>query len=334
MPSEHPDAVTRRTALHAALAAGGAALAASAPAAEPKADARRASPKRYDMKKSINLWAFPYPQKMTLRECLQLAKDAGFDGIELNYDLDNDLSPKAGTKEFTAIRKAAQEIGIAVSGLCSFLFWPYSFTSNDAATRQRGLELAGKMLQAAHDLGTENLLVVPGAVHIPWIKDHDPVPNDVCDARAREAVAKLVPTAEKLGVYLNIENIFFNGYLMTPAEMNAFVDGFKSKHVRVHFDTGNIMLFQFPEHWIPILGPRIKNTHFKEFTKKGTDHSLETFRPLLDGTTDWPAVMEALDKVGYRGYLTFEYFHPYAHYPEALVYHTSDALDRMLGRKG
>ena len=53
----------------------------------------------------------------------------------------------------------------------------------------------------------------------------------------------------------------------------TFVDGFESKHVRVHFDTGNIMLFQFPEHWIPILGPRIKNVHFKEFSKKGTDHS-------------------------------------------------------------
>ena len=38
------------------------------------------------------------------------------------------------------------------------------------------------MMHAAHELGTENLLVVPGAVHIPWLKDHDPVPNDVCAA--------------------------------------------------------------------------------------------------------------------------------------------------------
>ncbi len=103
--------------------------------------------------------------------------------------------------------------------------------------------------------------------------------------------------------------------------------------MRVHFDTGNIMLFQFPEHWIPLLGKRIKNMHFKEFTKKGTDHSLESFRPLLDGTTNWPAVMEALEAIGYRGYCTFEYFHPYPHYPEALIYQTSDSLDRMLGRK-
>ena len=50
------------------------------------------------MKKSINLWAFPYPERMNLRECLQLAKNAGFDGIELNYDLDNDLSPRAGPR--------------------------------------------------------------------------------------------------------------------------------------------------------------------------------------------------------------------------------------------
>jgi hexulose-6-phosphate isomerase len=270
---------------------------------------------------------------MTLKECLQLAKDAGFDGIELNYDLDNDLSPGSGTKEYQALRKTAEDIGIAISGLCSFLYWPYSLTSNDAARRARGLELADLMMQAAHDLGTENLLVVPGAVHIPWLPDHDPVPADVCDRRARAAIAKLVPRAEKLGVSINIENIFFNGYLLSPADMNAFVDGFKSKHVCVHFDTGNIMLFQFPEDWVRLLGKRIRNVHLKEFSKKGTDHSLESFRTLLDGTTNWPAVLQALDQVGYRGYLTFEYFHPFPHYPEALIYHTSDALDRILGRK-
>jgi hexulose-6-phosphate isomerase len=156
----------------------------------------------------------------------------------------------------------------------------------------------------------------------------------VCDKRAKEAIRKLIPQAEKLKVYLNIENIFFNGYLMTPFEMNDFVDSFKSDRVRVHFDTGNIMMYQFPEHWITQLGARTKNVHLKEFTKKGTDVSLEAFRPLLDGTTNWPAVLEAFDSTGYKGYLTFEYFHPYLHYPEALVYQTADSLDRMLGIKG
>jgi hexulose-6-phosphate isomerase len=326
--------VSRRAAIKTTLAAAGAAalFEPGSARAQERPDPRRASPKRYAMRKSINLWAFPYPDRMNLEECLQLARDAGFDGIELNYDLENDLSPKSGTAEYEAIRRMADRIGIAISGLCSFLFWPYPLTSNDPMKRERGVELAGKMAQAAHDLGVENLLVVPGAVHIPWRNDHEPVPNDVCDRRAKEAIGRLAPQAEKLKVSLNMENIFFNGYLMTPMEMNAFVDGFGSEWVKVHYDTGNISMFQHAEHWIPIMGQRIKNIHFKEFTKKGTDYSLETFRPLLDGTTHWPAVMEELDRAGYRGYVTFEYFHPYLHYPEALIYQTSDSLDRMLGR--
>src|SRR5258706_407722 len=76
---------SRRDALKSTLAAGAAALVGGAAAADApgRPDLRRAAPKRYAMKKSINLWAFPYPDRMNLRECLQLAKDAGFDGIEL-----------------------------------------------------------------------------------------------------------------------------------------------------------------------------------------------------------------------------------------------------------
>ena len=137
--SPSPSGLTRRTVISSALAAAGGAIAfpnsAVGAAQQTEPDERRAATKRYDMKKSINLWAFPYPDRMNLRECLQLAKDAGFDGVELNYDLENDLSPKSGTSEYHAIRRMADDIGIAISGLCSFLFWPYPLTSNDPAER-------------------------------------------------------------------------------------------------------------------------------------------------------------------------------------------------------
>src|SRR4051812_26432138 len=203
MPAPTPP-LDRRELLAMSAALGGAFVAG---AGQPAADAAGSPPakKKYAMKKSINQWAFPYPEKMNLEQCLRLAKDAGFDGIELNYDLDNDLSPKNGPKEYAAIRRTAEKIGIAISGVCSFLFWPYPLTSNDPAKRARGLELAAKIAEAASDLGTENVLVVPGAVHIPWRTDHEPVPNDVCDRRAKEAIKSLIPAAEKLKVFLNIE---------------------------------------------------------------------------------------------------------------------------------
>ncbi|HZN35310.1 MAG TPA: sugar phosphate isomerase/epimerase family protein [Pirellulaceae bacterium] len=289
--------------------------------------------KKYAMQKSINLWALPYPQKMTLKECLQLCKDAGFDGVELNYALEGDLSPQtseAGIKEIGAM---AEKIGIKISGVCSFLFWPYAFTHEDPERRKKGVELAGEMIRAARLLDTENLLVVPGSVYAPWIPEEPPVPHDVALQRATAAVKSLIPEAAKHQVYLNMENIFANGFLHSPQEMNAFVDGFANDRVKVHFDTGNIMQYHFPEHWIPILGKRIQNIHLKEYSKKLHEFNLNAFRLLLDGTTNWPAVLAALEAAGYRGYLTFEYFNPFPHWPEAIVYHTSDALDRMLGRK-
>lgn len=85
-------AVSRRDLLSLSLAAtalatgGGASLAAAPNVAQATTelaagDDRRASQKRYKMRKSINLWAFPYPQRMSLEECLRLAKRAGFDAI-------------------------------------------------------------------------------------------------------------------------------------------------------------------------------------------------------------------------------------------------------------
>src|SRR4051794_35280381 len=83
------DAMSRRAMLKSGLAAGAmlAAGGAVTSAAPPNAEQPLPAPlpgilpmrtKPYEMKKSINLWAFPYPQKFTLRQCMQLAKDAGF----------------------------------------------------------------------------------------------------------------------------------------------------------------------------------------------------------------------------------------------------------------
>ena len=342
--SRHPNTprggnLTRRELAAYTAAFGTAFLSAQGLAANEEAAERAPSaasghaPKRYPMLKSINLWGFPYPDKWTLQECLELAKDAGFDGVELNFALEGEFSAESSTQEIQEIRRLAERIGIAVSGVCSFLYWPYSLTHDDPERRQRGLELAQQMIEAARLLGTPNLLTIAGAVYVPWLEDQPPVPNDVCEQRSREAMRKLIPVAKQAGVSLNIENIFANGYLYSPQEMVSYVDSFGSDQLGVHFDTGNIMQYQFPEHWIPILGKRIRNVHLKEWDKRTQEFNLHTFRTLLDGTTNWPAVIEAFDQIGYRGYLTFEYFHPHAHYPEALIYQTSDALDRMLGRQ-
>ena len=107
-PSSSP--LSRRAALKATLAGVGLTAAAFEPVhAVPAPDVRRGSPKRYDMLKSINLWAFPYPERMSLRECLQLAKDAGFDGRTL-WKTSPAITTTSGCRAMTlstAVRKTA-----------------------------------------------------------------------------------------------------------------------------------------------------------------------------------------------------------------------------------
>jgi hypothetical protein len=234
--------ISRRTAIGSTLLAGAAFLAAHPLIAQESRGAAASVPrKRCDMKRSINLWAFPYPQKMTLLECLQLAKDAVFDGIELNYDLESDLSPKAG--EFHQIRSAADRIGIAISGVCSFLFWPFPLTSNDPAKRARGPrtrgphgacrtrfrsgEPAGRTRSGAYSVAGRSRTRAERRLRSPR-------PRGRRDPRE---------TAETLKVSLNIENIFFNAYICLYAPRTR-----KTKHIeeRKSINVAGLSPFQSP----------------------------------------------------------------------------------------
>ena len=52
--------------------------------------------------------------------------------------LDGDLSPEAGESDIRDIGKMARKIGLEISGVCSFLFWPYSLTHEDPKRREAG----------------------------------------------------------------------------------------------------------------------------------------------------------------------------------------------------
>ena len=72
------------------------------------------------------------------------------------------------------------------------------------------------MTQAAHDSGNRK----PAGrsrrrLHAVASTTSTRCPTTSAISGAREAIGKLVADAEKLRVHLNIENIFFNGYLMS-----------------------------------------------------------------------------------------------------------------------
>ena len=71
-------------------------------------------------------------------------------------------------------------------------------------------------------------------------------------------------------------------FLVSPRDMREFVDQFPRKTVGVHFDTGNILQWGYPEDWILTLGSRIRRIHFKDF-KLAKGGKQGQFVPLLEG---------------------------------------------------
>jgi len=285
------------------------------------------------MKKSINYWSFPEElangSKMSLKDCMKLAKKAGFEAIELAIGEKGELSLDSTRENAEKIVQMARGVGIELSSLATGLFWDYSLTSSNDEVRGKAKEIVKKMLELSSYLGVDTILVVPGAVDVFFKPETEIVSYDLAYERSFESLKECIPTAERYKVNIGIENVW-NKFLLSPLEMRDFIDKLGSDYLGAYFDVGNALLAGYPEHWIKILGKRIKKVHIKDF--KVSIGNVNGFCDLLEGDVDWTKVIKALREIGYNDYITAEILPPYSQYPEVLIYNTSKSMDFILGR--
>jgi len=278
------------------------------------------------MKKGISQWAFP-PGK-NIESCFKLAKEAGFEGIEVVIGEEGVINLNSTKKDIDEVVNLSKSIGVEITSLATGLFWKYSLTSDNAAERKKAVKIVKKMLEVAHWLKVDTILVVPGAVDVFFMHDSPIVPYDKVYERSLQTLKELSHEAEKYKVSIAIENVW-NKFLLSPLEMKNFVDAIKSPYVGVYFDVGNVMPFGYPEQWIRILGNRIKKVHFKDF--KRAIGTVDGFVNLLHGDVNWHEVIKALKEVNYNGYVIAEVF-PTREHPESVIFETSISMDKILGR--
>ena len=276
------------------------------------------------MKKSINIWSFVGKNN---KQAMKLAKDAGFEGIELALGSEGEISMTSTDEELLSIRSYAEELGIKIPSLSSGLCWANSLTANDPQERQRAFDMVVRQLYCAKMIGAETILVIPGSVSVEFVPEWGVVDYDVVWERALEQMKKLAPIAEQMGVQIGLENVW-NKFLLSPLEMRNFIDAVGSDWVGAYFDTGNVVYSGYPEQWIKILGKRIFKVHFKDY--RCNPGGLNAFVDLLAGDVDWKAVRTAFEEIGYEGWAAGEMIPQYAQGSDQLIYNTSASMERIM----
>jgi hexulose-6-phosphate isomerase len=267
-------------------------------------------------------------------------KAAGFEGIEANTSLKPHellMTPDEACDR----RKAADKLGMRIHSMLRG--W---MNFNNPGKVDADIDDVARTLQIAHILGAETVLVVPCRIDVytaeqthkagkppkgvlmpeAWEFDiefdektghvHRVVSGDntkyqpYIDAQnqatdmSRAAVKRLIPAAEKSGVIVALENVW-NNLWVKPALAKNFIASFDNPWVRSYFDIGNHVKFAPPQDWIHTLGKLIVKCHVKDFQLNPDGHGGHFVHP-RDGSINWPAVRQALDDVGYNGWLSIE----------------------------
>ena len=230
---------------------------------------------------------------MSLDDTLSLCQDAGYDAVELTFGEGKDTDINMSDTELGGIAAKCETAGIEIGSITAGYADRGNLLSLDATQREKGAVSLARGLEVAGALGVGGILLHPGQLTAEGTY------QEVWDNLVG-ILKDLAPSAEAHKVAIGLENVW-NKFLLSPLEARLFVDEIGSEWVGIYLDTANMMAYGYPEHWIRELGPRIKKVHFKDFRR--SEHS---FVNLLEGDTDWPAVMAELRAVGYDSTLIHE----------------------------
>lgn len=226
----------------------------------------------------------------SLTDRFKRAKEAGFDGVELD-------SPGMKVDETLEAIKAAD---FPVDGTVISTHWQIRHTSPDADQRKKALEDLIGALKNTHAVGGNTALLVVG--------HGQDGPEEEIWPRAIENISKALPVAADLGVYIAIENVW-NRFLydhggdsnQTAEKYVKFVDELNSPWVGMQFDIGNHWKYGSMGDWIRTLGKRIVKLDMKGFSR-----AEDKFTKIGEGDLDWADVRKALDEIGYTGWAAAE----------------------------
>ena len=228
------------------------------------------------------------PKELGWVEKFRLAREVGFEGIEIGTISDNGVAEE--------IKAAAAKANLPIHSVMNADHWKFPFSSDDPGVVAKGVAGMEQSLRNAKLWGAEAILLVPGIVDAK-------TSYEAAWKRSQKVIKeRILPMAADMKIVIGIENVW-NKFLLSPLELARYVDEFASPWVKAYLDVGNMLFYGFPQDWARTLGSRIVRVHVKDFKQERNTYS---WTNLGEGNIDWPEVRKALADAKYSGWVTTE----------------------------
>jgi D-psicose/D-tagatose/L-ribulose 3-epimerase len=241
-------------------------------------------------------------RKLDLAEQAGLAKELGYDGLEIAPFTLGDEPHKLPAAARREVRSTVEDVGLQITGLHWLLVTPggLSITARDPAICARTVDVMRALVELCYDLGGRYL--VHGSP-----EQRKLVPGDTTGtayARAADAFAKIAPEAEQAGVVYLIEPLARSEteVINTVDEAVSIVDAVASPALLTMIDTcaatqsEQSQVADLIARWVPTR--RIGHIHLNDRNRKAPGQGRIQFRPIMD----------ALQAARYRGWCAVEPF--------------------------
>ena len=281
-----------------ATAAGMVGLATTAGASSSKAaektDRRRGNPIAVS---TYSYWRYRKDTKLSIEQCIDLAGQAGFDGVEILH-----IQMQSETNGYLQnLKRRALLNGLDLCGFSTH----QDFVSPDRAERQQAVDHTIRCIEIAYALGIPTIRVNTGR----WgtSRDFDELmANKGIEPRLAgytdddgfgwviASLEQCLKKAEQCGVVLGLENHW--GLGRTAEGVLRIVDAIDSPWLQVTLDTGNFLERQYEQ--MEMLAPKAVLVQAKTYFGGGTWYTLDL---------DYDRIAALLRKHDYRGYVSLEF---------------------------
>ena len=250
--------------------------------------------------------------QMSIFEWIKLADELRVDGLEFY----NNFADVKDSKNWSTVRKAVEETGMVIPMMCA----SPDFTIPDPLLRKQEVEKEIYAIEMSAALGAKYCRVLSGQRRKDVTKEEGM--NYVVDS-----INACIPTAEKLGITLIIENHYKDDFWTEPEfaqMMDVFVDlvsRIDSKSFGVNYDPSNVIAAgEEPLELLEKIKHRVVTMHASDrYLANGTIEDLRKAEGgsagyvsffkhgvIGKGLNDYDAIFKTLKDVGFDSWISIE----------------------------